>query len=242
MADGNRLDWLILPELAVHPRDVKTHLIPFARAHKTMILAGLTYEELFQDEPPVNSALWIMPEWSKDHGLQIQTRRQGKSHLAPNEARLNLKCFRPCQWLVGYPWSSGREPLWLTGSVCYDATDLRLLADLRNESDVFAIPALNKDVKTFDQMALALHYHMFQLVVVANNGQYGGSNAYWPCHGGPQKQIFHLHGQPQASIAFVEIKDIASFLKRGDHPARVNSSRPRVEWKYPPAGWKGRIR
>ena len=44
---------------------------------------------------------------------------------------------------------------------------------------ILAIPALNKDVKTFDQMALALHYHMFQLVIVANSGQYVGSNAYW---------------------------------------------------------------
>src|SRR5690606_25347460 len=26
--DG-RLDWLILPELAVHPKDVRTHLVPF---------------------------------------------------------------------------------------------------------------------------------------------------------------------------------------------------------------------
>ena len=40
------LDWLILPELAVHPSDVWTHLVPFARAYKTLILAGLTYEEL----------------------------------------------------------------------------------------------------------------------------------------------------------------------------------------------------
>ena len=55
-----------------------------------------------------------------------------------------------------------------------------MAADLRDQSDVFAILALNKDVATFDQMALALHYHMFQMVIVANNGLYGGSNAYVP--------------------------------------------------------------
>ena len=53
------------------------------------------------------------------------------------------------------------NPLWLTASICYDATDLSLAADLREHSDVFAIPALNMDVNTFDQMAMALHYHMF---------------------------------------------------------------------------------
>jgi hypothetical protein len=34
---NNRLDWLILPELSIHPDDVQTHLIPFARAYRTLI-------------------------------------------------------------------------------------------------------------------------------------------------------------------------------------------------------------
>ncbi|MBI4529621.1 MAG: RNA-directed DNA polymerase [Deltaproteobacteria bacterium] len=234
-----RLDWLILPELAVHPLDVATHLIPFARAHRTIVLAGMTYQEIFPGQPLVNSALWIIPEWTDSYGLQVRIRRQGKFHLAPNEESFNnggsmrLQGFRPCQWLVGYRWSNdlSMRPVWLTASVCYDATDLGLAADLRHESDILAIPALNKDVRTFDQMALALHYHMFQLVVVANNGQYGGSNAYWPSSDIHKRQIFHLHGQPQASIAFLEIEDIAAFLERRNNPG---SGAP--VWKYPPAG------
>lgn len=233
-----RLDWLILPELAVHPRDVRTHLVPFARAHKTIILAGLTYEALFAGQPLVNSALWVIPVWSAAHGLQILNRRQGKYHLAPEEAKLNagkavVQGWRPCQWLVGYEWSSRAEdqPLRLTASICYDATDLSLAADLRHYSDVFAIPALNKDVNTFDQMALALHYHMFQYVIVANNGQYGGSNAYQPNGETHQRQVFHLHGQPQASVAFLEIDDIPAFLKR-----KVEAQDPKSSWKSLPAG------
>lgn len=234
-----RLDWLILPELAVHPKDVFTHLIPFARARRAMILTGLAYEEIQAGQPLVNSALWVIPEWSKAYGLQIKTRRQGKRHLAPHEQAFNiggakvLEGFRPCQWLIGYPWSDadGDRPAWLTAAVCYDATDLGLATDLRDVSDVLAIPALNKDVKTFDQMALALHYHMFQLVIVANNGQYGGSNAYWPMSGHHVKQVFHSYGQPQASIAFLEIDDIGAFLRRHD-PSGANAN----QWKHPPAG------
>ncbi len=236
-----RLDWLILPELAVHPNDVRTHLVPFARAHRAMILSGLTYEKILAGQPLVNSALWVIPEWSDAYGLQIKTRRQGKAHLAPNEQAFNgggahvLQGFRPCQWLVGYPWSSsdGGRPVWLSAAICYDATDLGLAADLRDESDILAIPAFNKDVKTFDQMALALHYHMFQLVVVANNGEYGGSNAYWPRREVHVRQVFHTHGQPQASIAFLEIDDIGVFLERRD-VSGANAD----EWKYPPAGLK----
>ena len=227
------LDWLILPELAVHPKDVRTHLVPFARAHRAMILAGLTYEEILAGQPLVNSALWVIPEWSDAYGLQIKTRRQGKAYLTPDEQVFNLQGFRPCQWLIGYPWSSadGAQPVWLTATVCYDATDLGLAADLRNVSDVLAIPALNKDVKTFDQMALALHYHMFQLVVVANNGQYGGSNAYWPRSDAHIRQVFHTHGELQAAIAFLEIDDIGAFLERHD-VSGANAD----DWKHPPAG------
>ena len=234
-----RLDWLILPELAVHPSDIRTHLIPFARAHKALILAGLTYEEILARQPLVNSALWVIPEWSDAHGLQIRTRRQGKQNLAPDEQKLNrsgaqvIQGFRPCQWLIGYPWSDedGDRPIWMTAAVCYDATDLGLAADLRDRSDILAIPALNRDVKTFDQMALALHYHMFQLVIVANNGQYGGSNAYWPRSDAHIRQVFHNHGQPQASISFLEIDDIGPFLKRNE----VSGSNAN-DWKHPPAG------
>ncbi len=238
-SNEGRLDWLILPELAVHPKDVRTHLIPFARAHGAMILTGLTYEEIIVGQPLANSALWIIPEYSDAYGLQIRIRRQGKAYLAPSEQeKFNsggtqfLQGFRPCQWLIDYPWCSntGAPPVRLTGSVCYDATDLGLAADLRGKSDVLAIPALNKDIRTFDQMALALHYHMFQLVIVANNGQYGGSNAYWPKHKEHIKQIFHTHGQPQASISFLEIDDIDAFLNRRD----VTGPNTK-DWKYPPA-------
>ena len=76
---------------------------------------------------------------------------------------------------------------------------------------------------------------MFQLVVVANNGQYGGSNAYWPSNDVVKRQIFHLHGQPQATVAFLEIEDIAKFLKRCGPPGLGNDT----PWKYPPAGLNG---
>lgn len=240
-----RLDWLILPELAVHPRDIKTHLIPFARAYRTIILAGLTYEEVEPGKPPVNSAMWILPQAMTGRGMQIKTRRQGKHHLAKMEkgweAKKLVRGFRPVQWLVGYNWSKNfvADPLWLTAAVCYDATDLRLASDLRSRSDVFAIPALNQDVGTFDQMAAALHYHMYQLVIVANNGAFGGSNAHVPLKENHLKQVFHSHGQPQASISFFEIEDIPDMKDRQELGKANSTAAPGKTtgtWKYPPAG------
>lgn len=156
-----RLDWLILPELSVHPDDVQTHLIPFARAHKTIILEGLNYENLVHGKPLVNSAIWVLPIQDPVRGVQIITRRQVKQNLAPNEKKCEssglLRSFRPCQWLIGCDWSADQadDLLWLTAGICFDATDLQLGADLKNRSDVFAIPAMNKDGNTFDNMAIA---------------------------------------------------------------------------------------
>ncbi|MDE2645282.1 MAG: RNA-directed DNA polymerase [Bacteroidota bacterium] len=241
-----KLDWLILPELAVHRDDVYTHLIPFARFHKSIILAGLTFQEIFNGEPLVNSALWIIPEQSDSHGLQIRTRRQGKCNLTKKEQAFNdyemlVQGFRPCQWLIEYPWSNNPndDPLWLTASVCYDATDLTLVADLKNQSDILAIPALNKDVGTFDKMAMALHYHMFQYVIVANNGSYGGSNAYFP-HKNPHiRKVFHTHGQPQATISFLDVVNIPTFQKRKDILTNVATDNEKQslnnDYKFPPA-------
>lgn len=236
--ENKRLDWLILPELSVHPDDVNTHLVPFARAFKTAILAGLVYERLVPGQPLVNSALWIIPRMVPGQGLQTIVRRQGKKHLSPMETPFNspvqqIVGFRPCQWLVGYEWSTdvNNDPLWLSASICYDATDLKLASDLRDESDVFAIPALNQDVGTFDQMAQALHYHMFQMVLIANNGAYGGSNAHIPKGEAYERQVFHTHGQPQATISFFEIDNIDDMKSRRRHGLSKFG-----KWKYPPAG------
>ncbi|KQT62267.1 hypothetical protein ASG54_18245 [Aureimonas sp. Leaf460] len=237
-----RLDWLILPELSVHPMDVRTHLVPFARAYKAIIFAGLAYEEIEAGKPSVNSAKWVIPTRTPNGGLRMITRRQGKQHLAKAEKDLiangaAIREFRPCQWLVPYPFRDRPlETLTLSGSICYDATDLAVPSDLRGRSDVYAISAYNQDVGTFDQMALALHYHMFQMVVIANNGCYGGSNAYLPPKKSYKKQVFHDHGQPQASISFFEIDDPKEMVNRVGAARGAYGSDAAERWKYPPAG------
>jgi hypothetical protein len=219
--------------------------MPFVRSHRTIVLAGLTYHRLSPGGPLANTALWLVPTWHATGGLQIIQREQGKFHLAEQEKALNIPTpviqgTRPCQWVLDYPWDvNGGSPVRLTAAVCYDATDLELAADMRDRSDVFVVPALNRDVNTFDQMAMALHYHMYQYVVVANNGSFGGSNSYAPFREAYVRQVFHLHGQPQATIAFLEIDDIPGLLARGTVGTAAEAPIPsaRQSWKYPPAGW-----
>lgn len=239
------LDWLILPELAVHPDDVVPLLLPVVRRYKCIVLAGLVYHPKDASDPEttlINSALWLIPEWSAEHGLQVSRIEQGKARLAPGDEASNAEItgYRPAQWIVRYHWSSDplHRPLLLSAAVCYDATDTGLSHDLRNRNDFFAICALNMDIPTYDNIAATLNYHLFQGVLVVNNGQFGGSNFHAPLKESYERKIIHSYGLAQASIGFAEISP-EKFVAR---PATGHKNQSPVgDWKSPPAGWTGPV-
>jgi hypothetical protein len=238
--DGRTIDLLALPELAVHPDDIEPLIMPFVRVHKCIVLFGQVYHKVLSlpDTPLINSCLWLIPEWSQSGGFQIRSIEQGKRHITESEKLFSPKPvgFRPAQWLIEYQWHSDIDafrPLIISASVCYDATDLALASDLSSQSDLYLVCALNKDVGTFDRMSEGLHYHMFQGIIVVNNGQFGGSSCFMPFMSPHHRQVFHLHGQPQVSIAFAEICP----EKLTQRPQILSERHPTGEWKTPPAGW-----
>jgi hypothetical protein len=249
--DNRSIDLLVFPELAVHPDDVNLLILPFVRQHRCIVLCGQVYHprDVALGAPLINSALWLVPEWHQSHGLQVKRIEQGKKHLTRDEQCLSPapEGFRPVQWLIDYQWhtnSSVNRPLRLTASICYDATDIALAADLRSRSDLYIVCALNKDVGTFDRMTEALHYHMFQGVILVNNGQFSGSSFFMPFGNAYEREIFHLHGQPQASIAFAEVHP----RKLVERPTQLLADDtikipkpdlfPCGKWKEPPADWR----
>jgi hypothetical protein len=237
--DGCVVDLLVFPELAVHPLDIDTLILPFVRTHKCMALFGQVYHRASSapGAPLINSCLWMIPEWSVTAGFQVKLVEQGKAHLTNLESGFTPppSSFRPAQWIIEYQWNSNLayRPLKLSASICYDATDLALASDLKSRNDVYIVCALNQDVGTFDRMSEGLHYHMFQGVIVVNNGQFGGSSFYMPFGESFHRQVFHLHGQPQASIAFAEITP-EKLINRPDQNSNIA---PIGEWKTPPANW-----
>jgi hypothetical protein len=233
------LDLLLLPELSVHPDDVRSRLLPFVRRHHCWVFAGLTYHRCRSGGPLVNSGLWIVPESSPQAGVLYRVYEQGKKYLAPEETAAFpgiLQGHRPCQWLLRWTWSPKKtnRPVILSASICYDATDLALVSDLKKQSDIFVISALNRDVGTFDRMTEALHYHMYQMIILVNHAHFGGSNAYLPYREQYQKQVFHLHGQEEAIVAFLDVTDPGELINRGRSPSEARASNV---WKTPPADW-----
>ncbi|WP_417739138.1 RNA-directed DNA polymerase [Rosistilla oblonga] len=202
------IELLVLPELALHPDDVNTLVMPFVRRNRCMVCTGVGFHPVSATDPrKINVAAWLIPMLKRTGGLHIEQVYQGKHNLTQEEIDLQVSPFRPAQWvfwLVDPLHRTGK--LWsMSSAICYDATDLSLAADLRDRTEMFVVPALNQDVGTFDNMASALHYHMFQHVVVANTGEFGGSSAHAPFKNTYQRTIFHAHGNEQVAIGFFEL-------------------------------------
>ncbi|MGF1857763.1 Reverse transcriptase (RNA-dependent DNA polymerase) [Vibrio anguillarum] len=201
-------DLIVFSEVAVHPDD-EDIVRALAYRTKAIIFAGFVFTE--HDGRIVNKARWIIPD-TTESGIQWRIRDQGKFHMTDGELALGVQGYRPAQHIIsieGHP----EGPFKLTGAICYDATDIRLAADLRDLTDMFVIAAYNKDVNTFDNMASALQWHMYQHVVIANTGEYGGSTMQAPYKEKHHKLISHAHGTSQIAISTADV-DLAAFRRK----------------------------
>ncbi|MFD2017416.1 hypothetical protein ACFSJQ_21245 [Vibrio olivae] len=201
-------DLIVFAELAVHidDQDVIKRL---ADTTGSIIFAGLVFTD--HEGQLVNIARWFIPDY-RESGRQWVIRDQGKENMTLEEIKLGVNGFRPCQHVIelhGYD----EGPFLISGSICYDATDIKLAADLRNITDLYIVVAHNQDVNTFDNMAAALQYHMYQHVVICNIGEFGGSTIQAPYKQRYERLISHAHGTKQISISTADI-DLAAFTRK----------------------------
>lgn len=197
--DHNHIDILVWPELAVHKDDLDV-LINLSKKTKSIIYAGLCYIDQPGIDGPNNCAIWIVPNMYDSKQVEIR-RLQGKKHMMALEK--SIKSWRPYQLFLEliHPAFPNEQGFMITGSICYDATDICLSSDLRDKSNAYFVSALNKDINTFDSMVEALHYHMYQHVVLVNSGEFGGSYAKAPYKDHYSRLISHVHGNDQVSIS-----------------------------------------
>lgn len=226
---SKRLDLILFPELSVHPDDMWI-LERLSDATGASIFAGQTYV-CGPNGAPINRGVWLLRRDSSATGRQFSVAYQGKEFPTPGERAMGIASYRPFQLLVEFTDLSG-EAARLSSTICFDSTDLDLAADLRSVSDGLLISALNKDVPTFDTMVQSLNYHMFQPVVLANSGIYGGSTAQAPFSDRYERTIAHLHGKNQAAVSVFEL-DLNAF-------SSVITPPPARGKKSPPAGYEGR--
>lgn len=223
------VDLLLFPELAVHPE----HTFLLRRLSddlKANIFAGLTFFDSPRVGGVINQGLWLIREESETHGRTFQYVWQGKRHPMKLEDKMGIKGYRPHVTLVELPVGAKTRTR-VAAAICFDATDLDLVADLRDRSDMFLVAALNQDVQTFDNMVAALHFHMYQPVILANSGEFGGSTAQVPL---PKhdRLVAHVHGNRQVAVSVFEVDP--SLFKSTATPKTPK------EKKSPPAGYRGR--
>lgn len=197
-------DLIVWPELAIHNDDLDV-LVALSRKTKAIVFAGIGFIKQDGIKGPNNCAVWIVPTKHQTSQREI-IRLQGKHNMMADEVG-KVEPWRPYQLLLElvHPAFHEEKGFVLTGSICYDATDIALSADLRDKSNAYFVSAFNQDVNTFDSMVEALHYHMYQHVVLVNSGEFGGSFAKAPYRDAHKRLIAHVHGNDQVSINTFEM-------------------------------------
>lgn len=225
------VDLVLFPELSVHPQHLG-FLRRLSDSLKSTIFAGLTFVHSAKAGGVVNQGVWLLRTQRKGDGRRLVYVRQGKKFPMKVEQKLGIKGHRPDVTLVEFPVGEDGKPTRVAAAICFDATDLDLVADLRERSDVFLVAALNKDVGTFDNMVGALRFHMYQPVILANSGEFGGSTAQAP-YTKHDQLITHMHGGNQVAVSVFEIEP---WHFKG-HPKALKVK----QIKSPPAGFVGRF-
>lgn len=202
--NNRNIDLIVWPELAVHESDLDI-LIALSRKTSAIIFSGLTFLKQPEILGPNNCAIWIVPSRKNSEQKELMM-YQGKQNMMADELG-KVVPWRPYQLMLElvHPQFPNKPGFILTGSICYDATDIALSADLRDKSNAYVISALNQDVNTFDSMVDALHYHMYQPVILVNTGEFGGSYAKAPYKEPHHRLIAHSHGNDQVSINTFEM-------------------------------------
>jgi len=198
---------IVFPEVAVH-QDDQDLLKRLADKTRSIVFAGLVF--LDHKGKLVNVARWFIPDY-RPSGRHWIIRDQGKDNMTKEEKYLGISGYRPCQHIIELTGAEDGS-IRIGGAICYDATDLNLAADLKKKTDLFVVCAHNKDVSTFDTMAAALNYHMYQHVVVVNKGEFGGSTVQAPYKEHYDRLVSHVHGSDQISIHVADI-DPAAFRR-----------------------------
>jgi hypothetical protein len=229
------VDLVIFPEFAVHVED-QDLMRAFSDATGAMLFYGLVGATAPGVTGPVNAARWLVPQRRAGRRSWEEV-DQGKWHLTDGDKSLGISRWRPHQVVIEL-CNGDERPFRISGAICYDATDLALAADLRNETHMFVVAAMNKDVKTFDSMVSALRYHMYQHVLIANCGEYGGSTAQAPYDLEHKRLISHVHGGNQLAVTIfdVDTDDFGPKLKAGKKSIPVKKVVKERVGKTPPAG------
>lgn len=228
------VDLIIFPEYSIHPAD-QDLVRGLSDATGAMVFYGLVGVQDPSDGKSINVGRWLVPQrrGGKRSWIEVD---QGKLNLTPAEKKLKVKSWRPYQVVIELH-DKDRSPYRIAGSICYDATDIALAADLRDVSHMYVVAAMNKDVKTFDSMVGALRYHMYQHVIVANTGEFGGSTAQAPYAEEHHRLIAHVHGSHQVAVSLFEV-DVDHFGPKlqGAPNGKKKVKREARIGKTPPAG------
>lgn len=234
-----RADLTLLPELSVHTDDLDL-VHAFCDRTGSAVFCGVFFRRHRRghEDVWVNEARWVLRD-ETTAGRTIREIAQGKHHLTGGENELGVESHRPQQVVIELVRGTHGN-VKVTGAVCLDATDAALAADLRDQTDLFAVAALNRDTQTFDALAQSMRFVMYQHVAIANSGEFGGSLVHAPYQAAWNRVLAHEHGggHPTVAVVDVHLHDYQQQAGAGGNPVPGEASVHERPLKAAPAGYR----
>lgn len=199
VAKQDNADFLILPEVSMPHKYLKTHIPTICNENNLIIIGGVEFYHKYthnHNKYVQNEGFIAVPGIEKD----IDTRERAmiwkvpKIYPAVTEEQ-NIK-------EAGYHFSPGNK-LYLFKSkefgnwavlVCVDYLNLPIQQMLQKNIQTLFIVAFNQDLNYYYSISESIHRILYCNVVVCNTANYGGSHAYTPYRESYKREVLKLHG------------------------------------------------
>jgi hypothetical protein len=227
--DAPPIHLLVIPELCC-PLSCLCFLRDCARRYRMTIVAGLEYQ--------VDGAEWrnelvlLVPQIDAEGGARdVIELYQPK--LFPTVGERSNARAQQCDVAPGtkqFLVEDGGVCAWAALD-CYDFTCIELRQKLRGRTDLLIVSALNQDLTTFDHLAEASIRDLHTYLVVANTGEYGGSQIIGPLYRDYRRRLFRVEGQ---YLDTVEVRPLDVDALRASQKEQLTTTCPAPAAPEPP--------
>lgn len=210
IAEQNNSDFLILPEIMVPRKYIKSHIPTICNNSNLIIIGGIEFYEkgmLNGQKIIQNEAFIAIPGVGKEGNLRERAMVWRTPKLYPSYGEETLIKEHGYNFYHGnkmYIFKSEEYGNWAV-LICVDYLNLPIHQILQKKIQTLFILAFNKDLNYYYSMSDALHRVLYCNIVVCNAANYGGSHIFTPYRQVHKREVLKMHGNKVETAVTVKL-------------------------------------